>query len=69
MEHDVSSAPRVTEVSAVIIRADGTVHDIGLIVHDDPRLHRRLWWRVVGKRRSERRIAAANAYALEHRSE
>lgn len=69
MEQHTTNQPRVVAVEAIITRADGTVHDLGAIVRNDPRPLRQFWWRLVGRRLAARRIAAANRYALEHRSE
>ncbi len=52
--------PTVTELHAVINRADGSVEDLGQIGGHYRNPIRQAWWRLVGQRRAEARIAAAN---------
>jgi hypothetical protein len=44
----------------VVTRADGTVHDHGVVSahYDNPA--RQLWWELVGRRLADRRIARSN---------
>jgi hypothetical protein len=48
------------ELRLTIIRADGTVHDLGLTAAHYRNPLRRAWWNHVGKRLSARRHTAAN---------
>jgi hypothetical protein len=58
--YDAEAKSRVTSLSAVVTRADGTVVDLGVIERTCPDPFRQWWWRHVGKPLSERRIAAFN---------
>lgn len=59
---------KAAELSAVIIRADGTVQDLGVIAAEYHQPHRAVRWWLFGRFRAGRRIREANRYALEHRS-
>jgi hypothetical protein len=50
-------------IAVTIIRADGTVEEIGVVDTYYRSRVKRLWWKLYGKPRAERRIAAANRSA------
>ena len=51
-------------LSAVIIRADGTVEDVGVISASYSNPLRQMWWETVGRRLAARRTARANRNAM-----
>lgn len=50
------------ELRAVVIRGDGRREDLGLISGQYRNPLRRLWWRLMGAPRANRRIRAANRH-------
>lgn len=59
---ETSNVKHTVEVSAKVIRADGTVHDLGVIAAQHKSVLKRLHWRLFGHSQAQRRIAAANAH-------
>lgn len=55
-----TQAPHTATISAVVIRADGTREEVGVIAagYDNPL--KQLWWDHIGRRLSERRIRKIN---------
>jgi len=51
-------------LSAVIIRADGTVEDVGVVSASYSNPLHQWWWEHVGRRRAAWRTARANRNAL-----
>ncbi|MHB9861965.1 hypothetical protein [Streptomyces sp. YIM S03343] len=54
---------RAVRTEFVITRADGSVIDLGVGVYWHRNPLRRLWWRLWGQPRFNRRAAAANRHA------
>ncbi|MGW7001410.1 hypothetical protein ACWGCW_00935 [Streptomyces sp. NPDC054933] len=67
-DHRVKALTAV-EVEHVITRADGTVERIGTAAYWHKNPLRRAWWRLVGERRTQRRIREANRSAAQHAAE
>lgn len=57
-----ATAPSEAELRMVVTRADGTVHDHGVVSAYYRNPAKRLWWRLIGAPRANRRIAKSNRY-------
>lgn len=61
MDIQKTTAPHSAEWSAVIIRADGRVENVGLLAAGYENPFRQLWWDLIGQRLSNHRIRRINA--------
>ncbi|MFI1535561.1 hypothetical protein [Streptomyces anandii] len=60
MTSDRASAPHSSELRMVVRRADGTVHDHGVVDAYYRNPIKQAWWRLVGKPLANRRIRRSN---------
>lgn len=60
-----AKVPASATVSAVIIRADGTREDVGVIAATYRNPLRQLWWAQIGRRRAAYRTHQANNHQKE----
>lgn len=57
---DVAAEHTEATLHLVVTRADGSSCDLGIVARDSTDPWRRTWWRLWGKPRADRRIAAFN---------
>ncbi len=57
-----AQVPSATELRMVVRRADGTVHDHGVVSAHYRNPIRQAWWDLIGRRLADRRIARSNLH-------
>lgn len=62
MSYDVPTKVKSISTEIRVIRADGTVHNLGTVDMYDRNPFKRLWWSLFGKRLADKRITEANRY-------
>ena len=59
---ETAEQPTSMELHVVVTRADGTVHDLGVVSATYRTPWRRTWWHLIGRHTARHRITKANRH-------